>query len=250
MQLMEKIQTRKNPLIRHFRLLGREAAYRAEKGEFLCDGAKLLSEAEQNKADITAVLLRENSPVPSVSGVPAYICTDEVFDYASPLMHSPGPLFSVRIRPQEEIVPRRVIVLENVQDPGNVGTVFRSAAALGVDLVVLTGSCADPYNPKTVRSAMGALFRQPFVCCSPDELSEKLSRWGLPLYGAALSDTAKDVRCTDIHFAAVAVGNEGKGLSKELLSRCTGQIIIPMTPGSESLNAAVAASVLMWEMTR
>ncbi len=142
------------------------------------------------------------------------------------------------------------MVLENVQDPGNVGTVLRTAAALGTELVILTGECADPWNPKTVRAAMGALFRQPLLQLSRAELAKRLREWELPLYGAALSPESADVRTVSLHRAAVAVGNEGNGLSEALLDMCEKKIIIPMTPGSESLNAAVAASLLMWEMAR
>ena len=160
-----------------------------------------------------------------------------MFDYASPLEHSPGPLFTVRAKPlPERVRPDRVIVLENVQDPGNVGTVLRTAAALGTELVVLLGDCADPYNPKTVRAAMGALFRQ------------RLCEWELPLCGAALRAESVDVKCVSLRRAAIAVGNEGRGLTDALLEKCDTKIILPMTPGSESLNAAVAASILMWEM--
>ena len=117
-------------------------------------------------------------------------------------------------------------------------------------MVVLTGDCADPYNPKTVRAAMGALFRQPMAALSSEELLQQLREWDLPLYGAALSPESEDVRAAAINRGAVAVGNEGSGLSREMLALCEKKIIIPMTPGSESLNAAVAASVLMWEMVR
>ena len=146
--------------------------------------------------------------------------------------------------------PRHAVVLENVQDPGNVGTVLRTAAALGIDLVILTGECADPFNPKTVRAAIGALFRQRLLELPREELFTRLRAWGLPLYGAALSPQAADVRSASLTDAAVAVGNEGSGLSAELLAHCDKTIIIPMTPESESLNAAVAASLLMWEMAR
>lgn len=104
---------------------------------------------------------------------------------------------------------RHVIVLEGVQDPGNVGTVIRTANALGMDAVVLTGACADLYSPKTVRAAMGALFRQPVLTCTTDELLQLLHARGLKLYGAALTDAAQDLRCVPLSPAAVAIGSEG-----------------------------------------
>ena len=145
---------------------------------------------------------------------------------------------------------KNAIVLENVQDPGNVGTVIRTANAFGIGAVLLVGACADLYNPKTVRATMGAIFRQRVEQLSVDEMKALLCENALPLYGAALSDGARDIRQAELRQAAVAIGSEGNGLSRELLALSDGQIIIPMTPESESLNAGVAASVVMWEMTR
>ena len=246
---MERITSRKNPLIRELRQLGKDAEARKKAGMFLCDGEKLLSEAVQNGAEIRHILFREGKELSVPKGVSAYTATDEVFTFASPLVNSPGPLFTVSFGSSDpDTVPDSVLVLENVQDPGNVGTVLRTAAAFGCGLVVLTGNCADPYNPKTVRASMGALFRQRMSMLSLPELMERLHRWDLKLYGAALDADSVDVRGVSLRRAAVAVGNEGAGLSDKLLDLCDKKIVIPMTPGSESLNAAVAASVLMWEM--
>lgn len=246
---MEPITSRKNTRVQTLRRLGREKAYRREQGLFLCDGEKLLSEALANGADIAEVYLRGTQPAEGLPPVPVYSLSEDVFEYASPLEHSPGPLFTVRTRPLSESArPDRVIVLENVQDPGNVGTVLRTAAALGTELVVLLGECADPYNPKTVRAAMGALFRQRLWETDLSMLCAKLREWELPLCGAALSAESVDVKSVSLRRAAIAVGNEGRGLTGTLLAACDSKIILPMTPGSESLNAAVAASIFMWEM--
>lgn len=251
---MEKLASRQNQWIRHFRRLGREAAYRRERGEFLCDGEKLLREALSNGAQVTRILWRESKalrPLPGTEDIPSFTAEDALFEYVSPMENSPGPLFTVA-RGSGELPerPDRVMVLENLQDPGNIGTVLRTAAALGTDLVVLCGKCADLTNPKTVRSTMGAVFRQRTAVMTLPELDRCLREWDLPLYGAALAEDAVDVRSADLRRAAVAVGNEGNGLSDALLALCEKKIIIPMTPGSESLNAAVAASILMWEMDR
>ena len=246
---LETITSRKNARVQALRRLGREKAFRRETGLFLCDGEKLLCEAVSNGADIAEIYTRGNAPVEEVPNAAHFSLSEDVFDYASPLEHSPGPLFTVRpLTLPEGIAPSRVIVLENVQDPGNVGTVLRTAAALGTELVVLLGECADPYNPKSVRAAMGALFRENLWETTLPELLEKLEAWHLPLYGAALREESIDVKEVSLARAAVAVGNEGNGLTETILQHCTEKIILPMTPGSESLNAAVAASILMWEM--
>lgn len=247
---MEQIRSRKNQYILHLRALAKSADARREAEEYVCDGEKLLREALQFGAEVTSVLWRE-AAFSLPDGIAQYAADAELVEYASPLMHSPGPVFTVRIPAMRLPEPlRRVIVLEGVQDPGNVGTVIRTANALGMDAVVLTGACADLYGPKTVRAAMGALFRQPVLTCATDELMQLLRANCLKLYGAALTDTAQDLRSVPLTPAAVAIGSEGRGLSAQLLAQCDGQIIIPMQPGAESLNAAVAAAVVMWEIAR
>ena len=204
---MEQIRSRKNQYILHLRALARDNDARRDAGEYVCDGEKLLREALQFGAEVTSVLWRDAAAFPLPDGIAQYAADAELVAYASPLMHSPGPVFTVRIPEMRLPEPlRHVIVLEGVQDPGNVGTVIRTANALGMDAVVL--------------------------------------------YGAALTDTAQDLRRVPLSPAAVAIGSEGRGLSAQLLAQCDGQIIIPMQPGAESLNAAVAAAVVMWEIAR
>lgn len=232
----------------HLRSLGSERAYRRSCGEYLCDGETLLQEALSFGAEIVTVLCvgELHCSLPETTRV--YSAPQELIEYVSPLKNSCGPLFSVRIPNVAEGKISNAIVLENVQDPGNVGTVIRTASAFGIDAVILVGDCADAYNFKTVRSAMGALFRQKILSADLAGLCELLGNNDLKLYGAALTDRAEDIRNVDVRNAAVAIGSEGQGLSKAFLERCDGQIIIPMLPHSESLNAAVAASVVMWEM--
>ena len=227
---MDRITSRKNAVITHLRALGAESAYRAAAGEYLCDGYKLLDEALKSGAVITSVLWKEGGARSELVCDRQYSAPPELFDYASPMKNSPGPLFTVR-RDEgggDERV-QSAIVLENVQDPGNVGTVLRTASAFSIDAVVLLGGV---------------------LTLSREESTAWLKKQGLKLYGAALSERATDVRKVDITHSAIAVGSEGHGLSRELLDLCDGEIIIPMDARSESLNAAVAASVLMWEMAR
>lgn len=248
---MEKITSRKNAYISHIRALAKDADYRYTSREFLCDGRKLLLEALSFDAEITSVLWKDApaEPLSLSDPVRQYCAPEELFSYASPMANSPGPVFTVRISDGgPEALLRNALILENVQDPGNVGTVIRTANAFGIDAVILVGACADVYSPKTVRSTMGAIFRQTLIRTDPDGLSAILKKNRLPLYGAVLSPRAESILKKNISRAAVAVGSEGNGLSEKLISLCDGEIIIPMEPDSESLNAAVAASVIMWEM--
>ena len=227
---METIRSRQNPLVKRFIALASDGKARQEAGEYICAGRTLLEEALAAGAEIGCVLAAEDMP-----GLPCRTVTPEVLKAVSPLEHSPGPVFTVRMRPIAPAGPmRRALVLENVQDPGNVGTVLRTAAAFGIDQVV--------------RASMGAVFRQSVVRAEITALDEVLG--GLALYGAALAPNGADARALPAGPLAVAVGNEGRGLTAELLAQCRGTVRIPMRPGTESLNAAVAAAVLMWEMAR
>lgn len=248
---MERLTSRKSAVIRAFRDLARSSAAREEKGLFLCDGQKLLQEALRSGVSVETVLWKENRaadlpPFPQEALLPA-----DLFDYVSPMSNSPGPLFSVRMPSAPDLYKvRRVLALEELQDPGNVGTVLRTADAFGVDLVVLLEGCADLYAPKTVRASMGAVFRQAAVRMNAEAFVSFCREKNLPLWGAALTDTARDLRSVPLDPAAVLIGSEGHGLSRELLRACDGEIIIPMSGEAESLNAAVAAAIVMWEMQR
>ena len=248
---VEHITSRKNAIIQRLRTLAADGAFRRAEGEYLCDGHKLLAEALDKGAELRCVLWKER---PGETALPAaarqYTAPAELFDYVSPMKNSPGPLFTLALPEEAEPVFTRAILLENVQDPGNVGTVIRTAAAMGVDTVILCGACADVYSPKTARATMGAIFRERIIHCSADDVRAIVDRNGLKLYGAALSDRAADIRSLQLSNAVVAVGSEGQGLSEEFLTQCDGELIIPMSPGSESLNAAVAASIVLWEMAR
>ena len=251
---MEQLTSRKSALVQHFRRLARDDSYRRENGEYLCEGVTALLDALAANAEIRRVVWCEKKPdnhFPISDAVQQFTAGKELFDYICPLQNAPGPVFTVALA--QQMLPetiRTAVVLENLQDPGNVGTVIRTANAFGIDVVLLSGACASPYNPKTVRATMGAIFRQPVAACSLAELKEILSENGLHLLGAALTPSASDIRSSTLEYCAVAIGSEGSGLSREMLSLCDGEIVIPMQPESESLNAAVAASVCMWEMVR
>lgn len=249
---IEAISSRKNQYIVRLRSLAADGAFRREQGEYLCDGIKLLQEALAQGAVLRSVLWKEQAETfPELEGVKQYVAPAALFDYASPMKNSPGPVFTVAMPRETADRPlENAIVLENVQDPGNVGTVLRTAKALGVNAVVLVGACADVYSPKAARATMGAIFGQRVIQAELPALKALAAKNGLPLYAAALSDQAADIRSLALEKAMVCVGSEGQGLSRELIDACDGQLIIPMTPGSESLNAAVAASLIMWEMRR
>lgn len=245
---MEFISSRKNSNIQHVRSLTRDRSYRNEHNEYLCDGRKLLAEAKNHGCNITSIIWKDK-PDDSFPDVKTqFVVPADLFDYASPMKNSPGPLFTVTMAPVRKSPVPQAIILENVQDPGNVGTVIRTANAMKIPAVILCGECADQYHPRTVRASMGAIFRQRIYTVSDvNQVRELIAG---KLCGAALSNVSVDIRTVDMTSCSVAVGNEGNGLSRELISLCDELVIIPMNPNSESLNAATAASVIMWEMAR
>jgi len=249
---VEYITSRKNRIITHLKALSSDGAYRREAGEFVCDGGKTLKEAISFGAEIFCVLWDREPAFEIPESINQYSCPPELMQHVSPLKNSSGPVFSVKIphKTANKIPFSTAIILENVQDPGNVGTVIRTADAMGTNVVILVGDCADLYNPKTVRATMGGIFRQEVIELGFEELKNYVNHNEVKLYGAALSEGAEDLRNINMKKIAVAIGSEGRGLSSQLLEICDGQLIIPMRPDCESLNAAMAASIVMWEMSR
>ena len=150
----------------------------------------------------------------------------------------------------EELTGSRYLVLDGLQDPGNLGTLWRTADAFGADGLLLLPGCADPWSPKTLRATMGACFRLPVWEGKLEDLLPRLARAGLPLYATALGEDTQDIRTLPLGRAAVVIGSEGRGLTEDVLALCDRTIKIPMSEHCESLNAAAAATVLLWEAAR
>ena len=141
----------------------------------------------------------------------------------------------------------RLLVLDGIQDPGNVGTLLRTAAALGVYATLVLPGTVDPWNAKVVRSAVGIQFRHPTLGCTDDELLAFLGAQGVPLWGADAGGRPID-GLSALPRLALAVGNEGAGLKPWLRDACAGLVALPMTPGVESLNVAVAAGIALFAL--
>ena len=251
---MERITSRTNPLCTHIRKLASSASYRRSNGEFLCDSPKLLEEALLRHAALRTVICTENTLLPVLpENVRQVEVPADLMRSISPTETPQGVLAVCALPEQalpETLEGRRYVVLDGVQDPGNVGTILRTADAFRADGLFLVNACADLYNPKTVRATMGAVFRCPVWSCGAEELSALLKRSGLPLYGAALRADTRDAREVDYSRCAIAIGSEGRGLSEGMLALCDQTVLIPMHEHCESLNAAIAAAVLLWEAAR
>lgn len=251
---METITSRTNPLCTHIRKLASSAAYRRQHGEFLCDSPKLLEEVLLHGGCLRTVVYTAGTALPLIQGRTRLVqVPPDVMKSISPAQ-TPQGVLSICAMPDRALPKmlsgRRYVVLDGVQDPGNVGTILRTADAFAADGVFLVNACADLYNPKTVRATMGAVFRCPVWSCTIADLHSLLLSAGLPLYGAALRADTADVREVDYGCCAIAIGSEGRGLSEELLAICDRTVRIPMREHCESLNAATAAAVLLWEAAR
>lgn len=255
---MEMITSRTNPLCTHFRKLASSRAYREETGEFLCDSPKLLGEAGLWNAGVRTVLYTEGADVSRApEGCRLVPVSESVMRAVSPMETPQGVVFSCAISrsdPPAALEPdekgrQRYLLLDGVQDPGNVGTMLRTADAFGWTVFLLPG-CADLHNPKTVRAAMGVHFRRTVYRDTLDHAAALVKAAGLPLYAAALAVDTVDLRQADLRRGAVVIGSEGRGVSREALALCDRTVKIPMSDTCESLNAAAAAAVVLWEGAR
>ena len=249
---MERITSRRNPLVARLKKLGTDKKARRAEGLFLCEGVKLVGEALRWGAGVELLAAAEGVPLPA--GLPPETrvveLPPELLDYVSTVDTPQGVLALCRapsLAPPEALPPGRWLVLDGVQDPGNVGTIWRTADAFGADGLFLLPGCAEPFSPKTVRSTMGACFRLPVWEAGLETLTALLRRADTPLYATALRADTEDLRAVPLGRAAVVIGSEGQGVSPAVLAACEKTLKIPMRERCESLNAAAAAAVVLWE---
>lgn len=247
----ERITSRKNPLLLHVKKLLTNRSFRESCGEYAADGVKLLEEAVKwSPADLRTVLVTPDVTVDVPDHVRLVEIPRDVMESISPMEAPQGALFTCAMPPKEPLaLADRCLILDGIQDPGNLGTILRTADAMQTR-AVLTPGCADAYNPKTVRASMGAVFRSHPLWASQEDVVRTCAEQGLPLYVTALSPRARDLRQVKLSRSAVVIGSEGRGVGAYFLRQAGGELIIPMNPRCESLNAAVAAAIVLWEMQR
>ena len=240
--------SRKNPLLQQVKKLLSSRKAREESGLFVADGTKLLEEAVKYFPGLDTVILSDGVEAAVPESVRVIRVPGDVMESISPMQSPQGALFLCRLPEKAPLqMHRGCILLDGIQDPGNLGTMLRTADALEVPVVLLEG-CADPYSHKVVRSSMGAVFRTPVVQSTWQQVQNACKASGIPVAVTALSDRAKDLRQADLKQMAVVIGSEGQGVRKEILDAADAELIIPMNPRCESLNAAVAATIVMWQM--
>ena len=270
------ITSRQNATVKRVCSLLEKKARRAE-GLFRFDGIKLLFEAAKKGLKIEYAVLSEKIDKRNLQRVEELIdggfldeksivfVTEQVFekmsDESSPegiitVAKIPVEMHGCVVCADEYFIDgrKRILIVESLRDPGNMGTVIRSSFALGIDRLIISDDCADLYNPKTVRAAMGALFSLEIDIVPRADLPKlilRLRSLGRAVYATALRDDALKIGEIDMKIGdAFVIGNEGHGLSDDVIDASTKTAISPMTEGSESLNAAAAAAVCIWETVR
>ena len=255
---MDKITSTSNVKVKRLVSLKKKRKARDEEKVFLVEGIRMFREvlAESLKeVYVSESFYKKERDV--IEQLAAFeVLSDTVFDYVSDTRTPQGILcVAEQMQYTLETVTQgekpHIVVLDHLQDPGNLGTIFRTAEGAGVTGIIMDRECVDIYNPKTIRSTMGSIYRMPF--CYARKLSEAvefLNERGIKTYAAHLEgmgDYDEENYCRPCAFL---IGNEGNGLTKEIADLADTYIKIPMKGQVESLNAAIAASVLMFEAAR
>ena len=244
----ERITSRKNPLLQQVRRLLASRKDRVKEGLFVADGTKLLAEAVRFWPGLETVILSDGIQAQVPEHVRVVRVPEDVMESISPMQTPQGALFICRLPEKTAFEPKPgMLLLDGIQDPGNIGTILRTADALDIPVVLLEG-CADPYSHKVVRSSMGAAFRVPVVQTDWQTAQAACREAGIPVAVTALSVRAQDLRKADLRSMAVVIGSEGQGVRPQILENAQQELIIPMNEHCESLNAAIAAAIVMWQM--
>ena len=244
----ERITSRKNPLLQQVRRLLASRKDRVKEGLFVADGTKLLAEAVRWWPGLETVILSDGIQAQVPEHVRVVRVPEDVMESISPMQTPQGALFICRLPEKTAFEPKPgMLLLDGIQDPGNIGTILRTADALDIPVVLLEG-CADPYSHKVVRSSMGAAFRVPVVQTDWQTAQAACREAGIPVAVTALSARAQDLRKADLRSMAVVIGSEGQGVRPQILENAQQELIIPMNEHCESLNAAIAAAIVMWQM--
>ena len=257
------IESNANGQYKKLQKLMKQSRTRRQEGVFVVEGWKMVKEAlERNlvlhlySAEREQEHCREELNRLSCDQVPVDFMRDNLFSQLSDTVSPQGILGVVRmpVYEREEIVNQpdaKLLCLENIQDPGNLGTMFRTAEGAGMTGVVLTKGCVDLFNPKVVRSTMGSLFRVPFyVCQDMEEEMKFMQKKGFCFYAAHLQGTKDFTKESYEGSIGILIGNEANGLSEAVSGLADCKVKIPMEGELESLNAAVSAALFMYEVRR
>ena len=254
------ITSTNNSQVKQVMLLNRKSRERKKQDVFLVEGIKMFREAPREqlvKTYVSESFMQDSEHEKLLEGIVFEVVKDSVFAQMRDTLTPQVILTIVRQyhyqleQMESDGHPPVFMVLEDLQDPGNVGTIFRTAEGAGVTGIIMTKNCVDIYNPKTIRSTMGSIYRVPFLYTDQiDEVLEWFRKNGISTYAAHLKGEHfydEEDYCSGTAFF---IGNEGNGLTDELSNKADHWIKIPMEGKLESLNAGVASAVLMYEASR
>ena len=225
----------------------KQKKYRDLNNEYLIEGEHLVEEAVKNKI-IKELIIIENYT--NNYNLEATYVTEEIMKKLSSL-DTPSPIMALCIKKQsKEIIGNKILLLDNIQDPGNLGTIIRSSKAFNIDTLVLSLDTVDLYNSKVLRSTQGIYNYLNIVKMDLNEAIEIIRKKKIPLYGTNVINgvNVKSLNKDSKKSYALLMGNEGQGLNKQLQSLCDINIYIPMNKDVESLNVAIATSILLYEL--
>lgn len=253
------ITSTSNTQVKNLIQLIKKAKARKDQGLFVVEGKKMFSEVPKDMMQqvyVSEGFLASKENVQLLEGISYEILSDAVYKSVSDTQTPQGILCLVKMSDytMEDILKgdqTHLLILESIQDPGNLGTMFRTGEGAGITGVILNRTTVDIYNPKTIRSTMGSIYRVPFVIT--DDLTQTLEdvkKTGVKLYAAHLRGTMSYDEPDYQKACGFLVGNEGNGLSDEIADMADSYIRIPMEGQVESLNAAIAATLLMYEVNR
>lgn len=261
---MEQITSKENRWIKEYVKLSNSKAYRQEMKKFTVESVKLVLEAFENGVQLERVFVtkscldKKSQELEKLfQSTKCYLISSEIEGKLSQTK-TPQGIFAICCMLDKTLVVDKIydegkfVMLVDLQDAGNVGTIIRTAEAVGMNGVIVTQNTCDYLNPKVIRGSMGSVFRMPILVIDDvysflDHLKEN----HVKTYASVLSKEAEDV--TRIQFAnssVLLIGNEGNGLSNDVIEKCTNQVTIQMRGKTESLNASMAACILMWEMMK
>ena len=247
-----------NPQVKEIIQYQKKGRARNQAGVFVVEGLRMIMEAPPQairKLYVTADFYDKNRTQLEALGKVPELVSDAVFTRMSDTKTPQGLLGVIQQMnySTEQLIKKvnaHLLVLDNLQDPGNVGTIFRTAEAAGVDGILMSEHCVDIYHPKTVRGTMGAIYRLPFVIGRLEEYIPAMKAQGIQIYGTQLEKADNYDTIDYKKNTAFLLGNEGKGLRAEIAIHAKAFVKIPMAGQGESLNVAIAAAILMYEVRR
>ncbi len=258
---MQVISSKDNEFIKHIKKL-KDKKYREMNKQFIIEGLKLIKEAIEENANIKQIVICDNCqntgviPTELMYEIAKYECvyvTDKVFNSISDVNSPQGILAIIEINDKEKEIDYSqdiIVALDDIQDPGNLGTILRTVDSIGLNQILVSKGTADCYNPKVVRSTMGAIFRVKIIEC--EDLEKTLKEIKKHKFKLVVTSLQTENSLYDIDFnkKVIIIGNEANGVEAKIQEISDEKIKIPMLGKTESLNAAVATSIVLYEYVR